>query len=79
MGLLAYPAEGRGVFSQENRQFLLMGILGAFTPFSTFSSETMALRRKGFGLRGWLNVALHLMLGLAIIWAGRTVGRRLWE
>ncbi len=79
MGLLSHLAESRGVLSQETRQFLMVGMLGAFTTFSTFSSETMGLLQKGDDLRGLLNVTLHLMLGLAMIWAGRTAGRRLWE
>jgi len=79
MGLFSHLAESRGVFSQETRQFLMVGMLGAFTTFSTFSNETMGLLQKGDDLRGWLNVALHLMLGLAMIWVGRTAGRRLWN
>jgi len=79
MGLLSHLAESRGIFSQETQYFLLVGMLGAFTTFSAFSNEATGLFQKGDDLRGWLNVVLHLMLGLAMIWAGRTAGRRLWN
>jgi fluoride exporter len=79
MGLLSHVLESRGVFSQEIRQFLMVGMLGAFTTFSTFSNETMGLLQKGDDLRGLLNISLHLMLGLAMVWAGRAVGRQLWD
>jgi len=79
MGLFSHLAESRGVLSQETQDFLLAGILGAFATFAALSNETMGPLQKGDDLRGWLNVVLHLMLGLAMIWAGRTADRRLWN
>ena len=79
MGLLSYLAEGSGFFGQETQHFLVAGMLGAFTTFSTFSHETLALLQTSDDLRGLLNVTLHLTLGLAMVWGGRTAERWLWN
>ena len=43
IGLLAGLAEDRGLFTPEARLFLFIGVLGAFTTFSTFGIETLNL------------------------------------
>jgi CrcB protein len=79
IGLLSYLAESRGVFSPDAHQFIFIGMLGAFTTFSTFGSETAGLFRKGDDTAALVNVGAHLLLGLAMIWAGRAAGRLLWD
>ena len=46
----------------EWRAFLMVGVLGAFTTFSSFSLETLQLYSAGLPLRALLNVVLNLML-----------------
>jgi fluoride exporter len=75
IGFLAGLAEFRGVFSPELRLFLLVGILGGFTTFSTFGYETFQLLRDGEVFLAGLNVALQATLGLVGVWAGYGLAR----
>jgi len=70
IGLLAGAAESRQLLSPELRLFLLIGLLGGFTTFSTFGFETVAMLRDGEALRASINVALHVIAGLALVWLG---------
>lgn len=48
----------------------MVGLLGGFTTFSTFSFDTLALVRAGhFAQAGW-NVAGQVALSLLGAWAG---------
>lgn len=52
------------------RAFLLIGFLGAFTTFSTYSIETLNLLRDGEVRFALFNVLLNNGLGLALTVAG---------
>jgi len=45
IGVVTGLAESRQLFGPELRTFALIGMLGGFTPFSTFGSETFAMIR----------------------------------
>jgi CrcB protein len=79
IGFLSELAEGRGVLTPEARAFLVVGFLGGFTTFSTFGNETINLLRDGESLRGLLNVAAHLLLGLAAVYGGRVATYLIWR
>lgn len=57
------------------RAALLVGLLGAFTTFSTFSIETLNLVEEGEMLKALLNILLSVVLCLAAAWVGVLAGR----
>lgn len=75
IGLLGGLADTRGALTATGRLFLLIGVLGGFTTFSTFGYETLALLREQAVARAALNVALQLALGLTAAWAGLATSR----
>lgn len=56
--------------STSTRIFILTGILGAFTTFSTFSLETFALLRDGEIKMAVLNQLFSVSFGLVLVIAG---------
>ena len=72
IGLLAalVAADGRPLLGADARAFLLVGVLGGFTTFSSFSLETLELVRGGALGAAALNVALSIVLCLTGAWLG---------
>lgn len=73
IGAFAGLMESRQLFSSELRRFALIGLLGGFTTYSTFGYETFTMIRDAEHLRAAANVGLHVILGLALVWAGYTL------
>lgn len=73
IGVVAGYAESRQLFGPEVRAFILIGVLGGFTTFSTFGYETLAMIRDDELLRAAANVGAHVILGLALVWLGYAV------
>jgi CrcB protein len=61
----------------EWRAAIMIGLLGAFTTFSTFSLETLNLIEAGEQSRAMLNIILSLALCLTGCWAGMVIGRQI--
>lgn len=74
-GVLIGLAENRLVVGSVGRTFVLIGILGGFTTFSSFAFETVQLLRDGEWVPGAINVAGQVIGGLVALWAGVTVTR----
>ena len=72
IGLIATLSapDGRLFLSGEARQFIMLGILGGYTTFSSFSLQTLALMRDGEWLRAGANVGLSVALCLLAVWLG---------
>src|SRR5689334_24396866 len=70
VGFVATLTLERAVVSPLWRSAILIGFCGGFTTFSALSYETFELVRTGDPWRGVLNLAAHLVLGLAAVWAG---------
>ena len=66
--MMAVP-KGAGI-SEEARLFLVVGVLGGFTTFSSFSLETLTLLRTGQMLLGAVNVVVNCLLGIVAAYAG---------
>lgn len=77
IGLLSELFMQRMMVSPETRAAILIGVLGAFTTFSTFSLETMNLLEQGNLLKAFLNVFLSVLLCLIATWFGLLLGRQL--
>jgi len=75
IGFLAVTAENSKLISADTRNFLVVGILGAFTTFSTFGYESVSLLKSGLNLQFALNIVLQLVLGFAAVWGGMHLAR----
>lgn len=64
----------RVAVASEMRSFATIGVLGAFTTFSTFSYEAVALLRDREWLRAGGYLSGSLLLGLAAVVAGFALG-----
>ncbi|MGZ8403231.1 MAG: fluoride efflux transporter CrcB [Rhodoplanes sp.] len=76
IGLFAVVSgsDGRLLVGSTARQFVMVGIFGGYTTFSSFSLQTLNLTRDG---QWWLvaaNIALSLVLCLARVWLGFVAG-----
>ena len=79
IGLLSWLVEARSLFAPETRAFLLIGLLGGFTTFSTFGNETLALLRSGRLEFAMLYAGVQVVVGVGMVWLGRIVAFGIWR
>jgi CrcB protein len=76
-GVIAGVGDVRGLLSSEARAFFLVGLLGGFTTFSSYSADTFALLRQGAGMLALVNSFGQVVAGLAALALGWAAGRAL--
>ena len=77
MGALYVLLLDRLTSGPELRAFLLIGFLGAFTTFSTFSIETFNLIEEAQISKALLNAGGSVVVCVAAAWLGVILGRQL--
>lgn len=72
IGLFAafFESGARSTVPLELRQFVLVGLCGGFTTFSSFSLQTLVLLNAGEAGRALLNVALSVVICLIAVGLG---------
>ena len=76
IGIAVGLVDSRQVFGPDFKLFAVVGLLGGFTTWSTFGYETLTLLRDAEYLRATSNVAIHVMLGLVLVWTGYALASR---
>jgi fluoride exporter len=76
IGIVAALADPNGkLFLGETARVALMaGFLGGYTTFSAFSLQTLTLMQDGQWGPAFANIALSILICLAAVWAGFTLG-----
>ncbi len=77
LGFVLYLSEFKGIFSEEARMFLAIGVLGSFTTMSTFSYESLKLLEQNQIMLFLANVVATLVLTLIAVYLGKILGT-LW-
>ncbi|HEX4080399.1 MAG TPA: fluoride efflux transporter CrcB [Rhizomicrobium sp.] len=75
-GTLTGP-DGRFLVNASTRQFVMIGICGGYTTFSSFSLQTLNLMNDGEWLHATGNIAGSVGLGLLFVWLGATAATAL--
>ncbi len=77
MGLLSVIMLERFDVGPEWRAAVMVGVLGSFTTFSTFSIETLNLLEQGELWRAMANIVLSVFVCLVAVWFGVLIGRQI--
>ena len=77
MGLLSIFLVEKFNLSAEWHLAILVGVLGSFTTFSTFSIETLVLFEQGDLLKAMTNILLSVVLCIVAVWAGAYFAKQL--
>jgi CrcB protein len=62
--------EGRWLVAPEARQFVMVGLCGGYTTFSSFSHQTLELARDGEWFRAGGNIVASVVFCLVATWLG---------
>lgn len=77
IGLLMAVMQERLVTSPNYRYLLVIGLLGGFTTFSSFSYETLELMRMGSMTASLFNIFYNIAGCLASTWCGYMIGKNI--
>ncbi len=73
LALVMYASEHRGLFGEEARVFLTIGVLGSFTTMSTFSYESLRLLEQDQHMLFGLNLVGTITLCLLAVYLGKVL------
>ena len=62
--------DGRVMVNPDARQFVIVGLCGGYTTFSSFSLQTLNLIRAGDMLGAGLNIVGSVVLCMLAVWLG---------
>ncbi len=79
IGMVSQLVASQANLTGEIRLLVMVGLLGAFTTYSTFSYETMNLLQDQKIFLALLNIGVHLILGLAAVLLGRLTITVIWR
>lgn len=76
IGIVAAVTDPGGplLVSPRLRQFIMIGVCGGYTTFSSFSLQTLELAQAGDWLRAGANSVLSLVCCLVAVWLGWFLG-----
>lgn len=77
MGLMSIFLVEKFNLSAEWHLAILVGLLGSFTTFSTFSIETLVLFEQGDLFKAMSNILLSIVLCIAAVWAGAYLAKQM--
>jgi len=72
-GAIIGAAEQRFILTPDARAFLLVGVLGGFTTFSSYAFESFALVQDGQFAFAALNIAGQVVAGLLGFWVAYVI------
>jgi CrcB protein len=70
IGFLVGISQKSDLLSADLRLFLMVGVCGGFTTFSSFSNENMMLMQNGQFLTALLYTASSILFGFAAVYLG---------
>jgi CrcB protein len=77
MGLFSIILVEKFDLGSEWHMAILIGVLGSFTTFSTFSIETLVLFEQGDIIKAMSNIVLSIILCISSVWAGAYFAKQL--
>lgn len=77
MGFISILLLERFMLAEYWRAIIIIGFLGAFTTFSTFSMETFNLIQAGEMAKAFINMFINVFLCLGATWIGVIAGRQI--
>ncbi len=73
LSIVMYLSEFKGLFNEETRIFITIGVLGSFTTMSTFSYESFKLFEQQELFLFGINIIGSILLTLLAIYFGKII------
>ena len=73
IGIITGIATKSDIFSQNMKLFLMVGICGGFTTFSSFTNENLTLLQNGQIFSSLLYTTLSVLLGFLAVYLGYVI------